>query len=705
MPGKLIDTVLVGQIQRLHRFAMVALCLIAGISITGATLTESKSRWLLHTRNVLRVLNNAEREVNRVVDDGVLVDGAFPEAITALAMFDSLAVLTADNPQQQARITTARAAAVARLDAAAAHLARTANAARPDAPERRALAESVMHVREAEQRLYDERSSSQRYWRYVMVSLLLSALGIVAIALQRFRRSTISGVEKTRGAMADRDEAQRQLAFLLERAPVAVAIVDGDGRLAIRNAQWERLVGPQQTLSTTDVAQQPVVALVARMVTRVRTSGVLDVEEFTVGDAGTLQTWTATAYLMDGVRVDSTPVDRQRVGVLLMDVTEHRALETRLRHSQRLESIGRLSGGVAHDFNNILTAILGFTEIVQSRMPGDGRLRDDLTQVTRAAERAAILTRQLLSFSRQQVVQPRALDLGEVVRTLEPMLRRLIGSHIVVRVEGDGGLWAVHADRGQLEQVIVNLVLNARDALPNGGDIVITTHNVQKSDGHRCVALTVRDNGVGIPEADRARIFDAFFTTKAPGQGTGLGLATVRGIVQQCEGTITVESAEGRGTQFTVTLPFHDGPVEEALRVVSTHAVPRHAELLVVDDDRDVRQLMEYALTEAGYRVVSMGNGHDALAYLRRVGRAPDLVISDLVMPGAGGYELARQVAADGGRIPFLFVSGYAQEQHNALTTGPASVIGARLLTKPFTPSELVGAVNEALERGVIFGD
>ncbi|MCA0374430.1 MAG: response regulator [Gemmatimonadetes bacterium] len=701
MSSRFHDATLTHEVRRLHRFAIAALGVIALIAVSGVIVVESKARSLLHARQVLRVLNEAERGVERVVNDGdrragnstaTRGDTARGDTHAVLALFDSLAELTADNPAQRARVATARDAAVARLEAAARRRENTAVVMAPDAPERLRLAETIRAVRDVEQQLYDDRTAGQRAWRYTMLTLILASLALVAYALRRFQRTTLDGATDAAEARADLDEAQQRLAFVLERAPLAVAIVREDGLAEVRNPRWDDLVDDESL--AVGASSHPVATILARLVARVRANDRLEVEELVIGDGGGAQVWTATAYPLD-----SAGAGVRRVGVILADISAHRALEERLRHSQRLEAIGRLAGGVAHDFNNILTAILGFTEIVHARIgdEDEGRVREDLLQVTRAAERAALLTRQLLTFSRQQVLHPRALDLGEVVRSLEPMLRRLIGSHIVLHVETARDLWAVYADRGQMEQVIVNLALNARDAMPHGGELVISTSHLHTDDGTRGVALTVADTGVGIAAADQARIFEPFFTTKAAGQGTGLGLATVQAIVQQVQGTIGVESSEGQGTRFIITLPPHDGPVEEAAPTPTPRPASRSASLLVVDDDRDVRQLMEYALTEAGYTVVTFGNGQDALAWLQRATRVPDLVITDLVMPGVGGEELAAQIAADGRPIPLLYISGYAQEQHNALTRAPGD---APILRKPFTASQLLAEVATRLEAG-----
>ncbi len=684
MNAAIINAALVRQVRQLHRAAMIALAIVAVVASIGVGLVSGKQQWLLHTRNVLRVLNSAEREVEHVVYEGDLVDGRLIGGDHALALFDSVATLTADNPEQVARIVAARAAAAARIDAASAVRVRQPSA-RLDFPERRKLADAVNAARDVEQRLYDERNASMKFWRFVMYGVVMVGLGLLAVALQRFQRTVMSEAEDAAEARAHLDLLEERLAFVLQRAPFAVAIVRPDGSAEVSNPLWQQLVGNESLVP--NASTHPVARALSSLQATVRSSNALEIDEFTIpSDHGDSAVWTATAYPLES----AGRVDHDLVGMVLVEVSQHRALEARLRHSQRLESIGRLAGGVAHDFNNILTAILGFAEMVGNGVPAKSRARDDLTQVTRAAERASVLTRQLLAFSRQQVVNPAVLDASEVVRAIEPMLRRLIGSHIKVHVESDQPLWSIRADRGQLEQIVVNLALNARDAMMNGGDLVITTHNVQRDDGHRYVALTVRDSGEGIPEANRARIFEPYFTTKGPGQGTGLGLATVQSIAHQSGATIAVESADGRGTRFTVVFPFVEGPAETAAASAPVQITSRHASVVVVDDDRDVRHLMEYVLTEAGHSVVTFSNGADALAHLRRAAIVPDLVVSDLVMPGVGGAELERQVAADGRRVPFLFVSGYVPEAHNALTTRSDQ---HQLLAKPFTSSELLAAV------------
>ncbi|HYS82072.1 MAG TPA: PAS domain-containing protein [Anaeromyxobacteraceae bacterium] len=384
------------------------------------------------------------------------------------------------------------------------------------------------------------------------------------------------------------------------------------------------------------------------------------------------------------------------------DVTARTRLEEQVRQAQKLEAVGRLAGGIAHDFNNILTVILSSARDLGRRGKGDGEERELVQEVLEAGERAAALTRQLLAFSRQQALRPRELDLNEVVQGLVKMLRRLIGEDIVVSTALTPEPLPVLADPSQLEQVIVNLVVNARDAMPGGGRITIETARVEGAPGgpkqapvagpHAVVA--VRDTGIGIDAATLEHVFEPFFTTKEPGKGTGLGLATVYGVVQQSGGTVAVESRPGAGTTFRVFLPRL--AIEEAQPdpgVGGERAATGHEAVLLVEDDPSVRALMRRGLEGAGYRVVEAGHGAEALRVARL--SIPDLLLTDVIMPGLGGPELAAALLAEAPALRVVFVSGYNEDA--ALRTGELPP-GQAFLQKPFTGEELARVVRQTLD-------
>ncbi len=408
-------------------------------------------------------------------------------------------------------------------------------------------------------------------------------------------------------------------------------------------------------------------------------------------------------------RVSSTTVRGLDGSVLsydgaIADVTARRQLEERLRQSQRLESVGQLAGGIAHDFNNVLTAIVGYAELIRASSAAHDPVQGHAGGVLRAAERAAALTRQLLAYSRRQVLSPQVLELGSVVQQLGEMLRRLIGEHIQLRIDTDPrGSWSL-VDRSQLEQVIVNLVVNARDAMPDGGDLLITIASVgeatvaaggggQLRDGPH-IRLQVADTGVGMDEAVRTRAFDPFFTTKDRGKGTGLGLSTVYGIVQQSGGDVYLDSRPGQGTTVTVCLPQVAPAAAPEPAPPAPTLAPATATILVAEDEAAVRELAAEFLARAGFTVLPAVDGQDALDLAAHHGGAIDVLVTDVVMPRLGGRELAHRLLADHPRTRVLFISGYTDDAGDLRGLAPA---GCDFLQKPFGPESLVARVRALL--------
>jgi PAS domain S-box-containing protein len=373
------------------------------------------------------------------------------------------------------------------------------------------------------------------------------------------------------------------------------------------------------------------------------------------------------------------------------DVTERRRLETRLQTAQRLESMGRVAGGVAHDFNNLLTAISGYTSLALERAAGDADLTADLSEIQRAAERAAELTRQLLAFGRRQVLSPRPLELEDVLRGVEGMLRRLVGEDVVLALHHDPATPTVVADAGQLEQVAVNLAMNAREAMPDGGTLTISTYPATR-EGAALAALEVTDTGVGMDAETRTRAFEPFFTTRS--EGVGLGLASVYGIVTQSEGTIEVTSEPGRGTTFTVLLP---ATADVTAASASAAAEPGGDEgsetVLLVEDEEVVRALTRRVLEQHGYRVLESRNGHEAIGIAETHEGEIDVLLTDVVMPGLRGHEVADRIAATRPGIAVVYMSGYADEA----LLGRAAEGGSYFLEKPFSNAALARKLREAL--------
>jgi two-component system, cell cycle sensor histidine kinase and response regulator CckA len=387
--------------------------------------------------------------------------------------------------------------------------------------------------------------------------------------------------------------------------------------------------------------------------------------------------------------------------VLAHDVTERRRLEERLAQAEKMEAIGRLAGGVAHDFNNLLTVISGYAEILLARPGIEGR--EQLAEIAHAAEQAAGLTRSLLAFSRRQVLHPRVLDVNEIVAGMEPIVRRIIGDDVSVGVRLAPGLAPVEADQAQLERVVLNLAANARDAMPDGGRLTIETADVELDEDYvqsrgegtpgPNVLIAVSDTGVGMSEDVQRHLFEPFFTTKSPGAGTGLGLATVFGVVKQSGGSIYVYSEEGRGTTFKIHLPSARGAVPEA--VPSDGADERGSEtIMLVEDDERVRNLVRVMLESKGYRVLAAAGADEAE---RICTQDVDLLLTDVVMPEVNGRVLAERLSVTAPAMRILYMSGYSDEavfRHGEISAGAA------FIEKPFTDRTLARKVREVLDAG-----
>jgi two-component system, cell cycle sensor histidine kinase and response regulator CckA len=392
---------------------------------------------------------------------------------------------------------------------------------------------------------------------------------------------------------------------------------------------------------------------------------------------------------------------------LLRDVTEQKQLQAQFRQAQKMEAIGRLAGGVAHDFNNLLTAITGFSELLKSSLDADDPRHDDIDEVLRSADRAAGLTRQLLAFSRRQVLQPQVLFLNDVVGETSKMLKRVIGEDIELRLELAPELDAIEADPGQVHQVIMNLAVNARDAMPKGGKLTIETRNLllgadqAPADSNASfgphVMLAVSDTGVGMDRATISCLFEPFFTTKPKGQGTGLGLATVYGIVQQSGGQISVDSEPGRGSTFRICFPRTEKTAAEISDVPDVVRAPRGDEtVLVVEDDEAVRCVVRRTLTKAGYAILEASSAEEALTICENHREQIHLVLTDVVLPGLGGPELAARLTGDCAQAAVLYMSGYTDR---ALVHHGVLDKGTHFLHKPFTPSALARKVRAVLDN------
>ena len=390
----------------------------------------------------------------------------------------------------------------------------------------------------------------------------------------------------------------------------------------------------------------------------------------------------------------------------IYDLTTFKQMEKQFIQAQKMEAIGKLAGGVAHDFNNLLAVINGYSDLLLKKLPADDPVKKEIAQIKAAGERAASLTTQLLAFSRKQILNPKILNLNRIISNLEKMLIRLIGEDIHFKTHLQEDLKNIKADSGQIDQILINLVVNARDAMPDGGDIIVETKNVTINEDFTqypaslvpggYVLISVSDTGTGMDEETRQHIFEPFFTTKEQGKGTGLGLSTVYGIVKQYGGNIYVYSEEGLGTTFKLYFPQvdeEDEIVEE--KTYDEKSLKGNETILVVEDDSDIQELLETFLSHYGYKVLMASNGKQGIELFRKHKKTIRLVISDVIMPEVSGKKLAEAITADKPDMPLLFISGYTDDVINRQGV-PEN--GAYFLSKPFSPDELVAKVREMLD-------
>ncbi len=506
-----------------------------------------------------------------------------------------------------------------------------------------------------------------------------------------------------------RDVIEREELFRLisENAADMIAVVDANGKRIYNSPSYEKILGfTAEELGTTTSLEQihpedrDKVAKAAADALSTGTGSTLEYRmRHKDGSWRTLESRASTIVKAGQV---------EKLVIVNRDITERKRLEEQFRQSQKMEAVGRLSGGVAHDFNNLLGVIIGYGEIVQEGTAAESPLRTSVEEMLKAGHRAASLTRQLLAFSRQQVMDPRVLDLNSVVKDMEKMLKRLIGEDVQLRTDLDPGLARIKADPGQIEQVIMNLAVNARDAMPNGGQLEISTSNFHMDDNFvrrypypvlvgDYVLLTVIDTGIGMDAATRTRVFEPFFTTKGKAKGTGLGLSTVYGVVKQSGGYIEVHSEPGAGATFKIYLP----KVEEALdaqRQTADLPDSLHGKetVLLVEDELSLRKLSRQLLELCGYSVLEAENGTEALKISQdHNGRVIHLLLTDVVMPGMSGRALADNIAKQRPDTRVLYMSGYTGQ-----TVGEHGVLaeGSFFLPKPFTREALARKVREVLD-------
>ena len=503
--------------------------------------------------------------------------------------------------------------------------------------------------------------------------------------------------------------APQNVGDLFRDAPVGVAFTDGAGAISIANAAFAKFFGASGSLTGHNFAslvegneQAQIAALIARAAKGETGLKPVELRGTKSGNGD-----DRMAELFAAPMPASTGESGQAV-LYLTDVSEQKALETKFAQSQKMQAVGQLAGGVAHDFNNLLTVIIGNCEFLLMRHQAGDPSFKEINEVHQNALRAAALVSQLLAFSRKQTMQPKILALGDVIGELAQMLRRLVGEGITLTVEREPDLWAVHADEAQLGNAIINLVVNARDAMPSGGTVTIRTANQTLNAPSTMgtaimpagdyVRIDVADTGTGMSKEIQSKIFDPFFTTKPVGQGTGLGLATVYGIVKQSGGFIDVDSEPGKGTSFKIYLPRRkleaaDAVVAEAPQTVARDVTGQDT-ILLVEDEEAVRSFAARALRMRGYNVLEAGGGEEALEIVKNDANKIDLIITDVVMPNMDGPTMVRHVKVLKPDLAVIFMSGYAEE---AFRRSDQSSEDIHFLPKPFGLKQLAAKVKEVL--------
>jgi two-component system cell cycle sensor histidine kinase/response regulator CckA len=513
---------------------------------------------------------------------------------------------------------------------------------------------------------------------------------------------------RIRHELVKREELFR---LISENAADMIAVVDANGKRLYNSPAYERILGysPEELKSTSSLEQvhPDDRQLVEDAAKEARMGGVGRTIQYRMrhkdGGWHVLESGASAVLNSDG--------KVEKLVIVSRDVTARRSLEEQFRQAQKMEAVGRLSGGIAHDFNNLLGVIIGYAEFLQEHLEPEDALRGSADEILKAGKRAAGLTRQLLAFSRQQVLDPRVLDLNSAVYDMEKLLRRLIGEDIELTTPLSPDLGRVKADQGQLEQVIMNLAVNARDAMPQGGKLVIATENMIMDEAFvrrylypvqpgPYVCLTVTDSGIGMDADTKARAFEPFFTTKEKGKGTGLGLSTVYGVVKQSGGYIDIYTSPGAGTSFKIYLPR----VDEAIKAegASLDGVKSSFDgketILLAEDEVSLRTLTRTTLELCGYKVLEAKDGVAALEVSEHHDGTIDLLLTDIVMPGMGGRALAHELVRRRPEIKLVYMSGYTGQAVGA--QGPVEP-GSVFLSKPFTRVSLTRKIREALDRRV----
>jgi PAS domain S-box-containing protein len=502
------------------------------------------------------------------------------------------------------------------------------------------------------------------------------------------------------GAEAALRRTTQRLMAVLSSLPIALWTVDAAGVVTLAEGKLLARLG----VVPAEIVGRPISDLYGHV------PDILDATRLVLAGESPSRTFELSDLTLEARYVPKRGADGTIAGAIgvAIDVTERAGLERQLRQSQKMEAVGRLAAGVAHDFNNLLTAIVGFSELTLAELGPDDRNRSDIEQVLSAGRSAASLTRQLLAFSRQQILQPQVLDLNGIVSRMQSLLKRTIGEDVELVTRPLQGLDRVSADPGQIEQVIMNLAINARDAMPGGGHLTIETANVHLDASYAAahqgaspgphVMLAVSDTGIGMSDDVQAHVFEPFYTTKPRGQGTGLGLATVYGIVKQSGGSIWLYSEEGQGTTFKIYLPRAERTNDEPLAAPLVRGVPVGNEtILLVEDQAEVRSVARAALTRQGYTVIEATRGDEALDIVLHDPAPIDLLLTDVVMPGMNGRALASLIVAQRPAIRVIYTSGYTE---HAIVDHGVLEMGVAFIQKPFSPEGLLRKVREVLDAG-----
>ncbi len=539
----------------------------------------------------------------------------------------------------------------------------------------------------------------------LVVGLLIYTSGALAVAARRRARTVEWARHELAAQQEDLREANERLETVIQASPFAIVSTDLTGNITSWNAAAETIFG----WTAEEVIDQPPPFVTGAQMDEYREK----IER--AGRGELIAGLERKRRRKDGSSVDvaiwAAPLrdaGGSVAGIIMAiaDISERKKLEEQLRHSQKMEAVGRLAGGVAHDFNNLLTIINGYGHMMLGSLTAGDRLRSHAEQILKAGNQAAALTTQLLAFSRRQLIQPKPVDLNHVITNLEKMLRRVIGEDIALYTLLSPDLHQVKADPNQMEQVLINLVANARDAMPHGGVLTITTKNVSFDGALSCeggdlpsgsyVEITVSDTGEGMDAETRSHLFEPFFTTKERGKGTGLGLSSVYGSIRQNGGGIVVWSERGSGAEFRIYLPLLREPAGVVEAQVKPNGIHRGNEtILLVEDEAPLRKMLRESLSHAGYLVLEACDGADALSRWEQQASSIDLLLTDVVMPLLNGRELAKHLTSVAPQLEVIYMSGYADDvlaYHGTLAPGTV------LIQKPFSPVDLLAKVREVLD-------